>query len=197
VLDWADNTRIRCDAEPGALADYILALLRHNAPEVEMRKELFVQLEEFLEKGMSHWEFLCRNWGDGIDSKSQNAVRSSTHFSQHSGHSRIFHTAPHRPLPLPRPSLEMTEYPSRWTQWNPPLLLAEHGSGASPTMTGTAAHPRDLGLETTDMLAGGRIGTDKADSTFLLDVHNKATSHQGRKEGSVATITVSNNSFTC
>ncbi|KAF8168342.1 hypothetical protein B0H34DRAFT_56490 [Crassisporium funariophilum] len=39
-----------CDAEPGALADYILALLRHNVPESEMRKELAVQLDEFLEK---------------------------------------------------------------------------------------------------------------------------------------------------
>ncbi|KAF7339863.1 hypothetical protein MVEN_01903100 [Mycena venus] len=40
----------RCDAEPGALADYILALLKHNVPEAEMRKELTVQLDEFLEK---------------------------------------------------------------------------------------------------------------------------------------------------
>jgi len=40
-----------CDAEPGALADYILALLKHNVPESEMRKELAVQLDEFLEKG--------------------------------------------------------------------------------------------------------------------------------------------------
>ncbi|CAK5279976.1 unnamed protein product [Mycena citricolor] len=40
----------RCDAEPGALADYILALLKHNVPEPEMRKELTAQLEEFLEK---------------------------------------------------------------------------------------------------------------------------------------------------
>ncbi|KAJ7169630.1 hypothetical protein C8R46DRAFT_204124 [Mycena filopes] len=39
-----------CDAEPGALADYILALLKHNVPETEMRKELAVQLDEFLEK---------------------------------------------------------------------------------------------------------------------------------------------------
>ncbi|KAF8688848.1 hypothetical protein AX14_003388 [Amanita brunnescens Koide BX004] len=38
-----------CDAEPGALADYILALLKHNVPENEMRKELAVQLDEFLE----------------------------------------------------------------------------------------------------------------------------------------------------
>ncbi|KAH9853210.1 hypothetical protein C2E23DRAFT_778151 [Lenzites betulinus] len=42
-----------CDAEPGALADYILALLKHNAPETELRKELTVQLEEFLEKECS------------------------------------------------------------------------------------------------------------------------------------------------
>ncbi|KAH7883912.1 hypothetical protein F5I97DRAFT_1896746 [Phlebopus sp. FC_14] len=39
-----------CDAEPGALAEYVLALLKHNVPESEMRKELSVQLEEFLEK---------------------------------------------------------------------------------------------------------------------------------------------------
>ncbi|THH16770.1 hypothetical protein EW146_g3930 [Bondarzewia mesenterica] len=43
-----------CDAEPGALADYILALLKHNAPEIELRKELASQLEEFLEKGGVH-----------------------------------------------------------------------------------------------------------------------------------------------
>ncbi|KAJ3536639.1 hypothetical protein NM688_g6809 [Phlebia brevispora] len=39
-----------CDAEPGALADYILALLKHNAPESDLRKELAAQLDEFLEK---------------------------------------------------------------------------------------------------------------------------------------------------
>ncbi|KAA1468608.1 hypothetical protein DENSPDRAFT_476953 [Dentipellis sp. KUC8613] len=39
-----------CDADPDALADYILALLKHNAPENELRKELVSQLEEFLEK---------------------------------------------------------------------------------------------------------------------------------------------------
>ncbi|OCH96612.1 hypothetical protein OBBRIDRAFT_815871 [Obba rivulosa] len=39
-----------CDAEPGALADYILALLNHDAPESELRKELAEQLDEFLEK---------------------------------------------------------------------------------------------------------------------------------------------------
>ncbi|KAH9487162.1 RNA-binding protein 27 [Psilocybe cubensis] len=42
-----------CDAEPGALADYILALLQHNVPENEMREELAVQLDEFLEKECS------------------------------------------------------------------------------------------------------------------------------------------------
>jgi len=43
----------RCDADPSALADYILALLKHNAPESELRKDLTAQLEEFLEKGAS------------------------------------------------------------------------------------------------------------------------------------------------
>ncbi|GAW09315.1 hypothetical protein F5879DRAFT_455844 [Lentinula edodes] len=39
-----------CDAEPGALADYILALLKHNVPEPEMKNDLKSQLDEFLEK---------------------------------------------------------------------------------------------------------------------------------------------------
>ncbi|KIJ21457.1 hypothetical protein PAXINDRAFT_173615 [Paxillus involutus ATCC 200175] len=39
-----------CDAEPGALAEYVIALLKHNLPESDMRKELSAQLEEFLEK---------------------------------------------------------------------------------------------------------------------------------------------------
>ncbi|KAF5355944.1 hypothetical protein D9756_004266 [Leucocoprinus leucothites] len=42
-----------CDAEPGALADYILALLKHNVSESEMRKELLAQLDEFLDKECS------------------------------------------------------------------------------------------------------------------------------------------------
>ncbi|KAL0950899.1 hypothetical protein HGRIS_007658 [Hohenbuehelia grisea] len=44
-----------CDAEPGALADYILALLKHNAAENEMRQELTLQLDEFLEKECSNF----------------------------------------------------------------------------------------------------------------------------------------------
>lgn len=50
---------VRCDADPAALADYILALLKHNGPEAELRKELASQLDEFLEKGASlvHFTF--------------------------------------------------------------------------------------------------------------------------------------------
>ncbi|EIN13581.1 hypothetical protein PUNSTDRAFT_140090 [Punctularia strigosozonata HHB-11173 SS5] len=40
-----------CDADPGALSDYVLALLKHNLSEAELRRELSAQLEEFLEKG--------------------------------------------------------------------------------------------------------------------------------------------------
>jgi len=47
----------RCDADPSALADYILALLKHNGPEAELRKELATQLDEFLEKGASTLSF--------------------------------------------------------------------------------------------------------------------------------------------
>lgn len=51
ALNFEIFVRNRCDADPEALADYILALLKHNAPENELRKELGLQLEEFLEKG--------------------------------------------------------------------------------------------------------------------------------------------------
>ncbi|TDL28563.1 hypothetical protein BD410DRAFT_230929 [Rickenella mellea] len=40
-----------CDAEPGALSDYVLALLEHDAPEQELRKEFIGQLADFLEQG--------------------------------------------------------------------------------------------------------------------------------------------------
>ena len=79
----------RCDAEPGALADYILALLKHNVPENEMRNELAVQLDEFLEKGLS-----CRDrtvfCGLSLHSQ-QNARRLSTRYSLCSGPSLTFH----------------------------------------------------------------------------------------------------------
>ncbi|KAI0034899.1 hypothetical protein K488DRAFT_44317 [Vararia minispora EC-137] len=39
-----------CDADPEALSNYILALLKHNVSEAELRSELTSQLEEFLEK---------------------------------------------------------------------------------------------------------------------------------------------------
>jgi RNA-binding protein 26 len=51
----------RCDADPSALADYILALLKHNGPESELRRELAAQLDEFLEKGASLLFFLSHS----------------------------------------------------------------------------------------------------------------------------------------
>ena len=53
LLHSCKHCLFRCDADPSALADYILALLKHNGPEPELRKELGAQLDEFLEKGAS------------------------------------------------------------------------------------------------------------------------------------------------
>ncbi|KZV77625.1 hypothetical protein PENSPDRAFT_746751 [Peniophora sp. CONT] len=39
-----------CDADPEALSNYILALLKHESPEADLRRDLSQQLEEFLEK---------------------------------------------------------------------------------------------------------------------------------------------------
>jgi RNA-binding protein 26 len=49
----------RCDADPEALSTYILALLKHNTSEAELRKELASQLEEFLEKGKPTFQEPC------------------------------------------------------------------------------------------------------------------------------------------
>ncbi|KAI5123583.1 hypothetical protein M0805_003401 [Coniferiporia weirii] len=40
-----------CDAEPEALATYIVALLKHDVPEQDLRKEVVKQLDEFFENG--------------------------------------------------------------------------------------------------------------------------------------------------
>ena len=54
-LAWSLPARhsrgFRCDADPEALSNYILALLKHESPEADLRKDLSEQLEEFLEKG--------------------------------------------------------------------------------------------------------------------------------------------------
>lgn len=41
----------RCDAEPEALATYILALLKHEVPEQDLKQEVTKQLDEFFENG--------------------------------------------------------------------------------------------------------------------------------------------------
>jgi len=43
--------RFRSDAEPGALADYILALLKHDKPEDELRLFCSSQLGDFIRDG--------------------------------------------------------------------------------------------------------------------------------------------------
>lgn len=88
---------VRCDADPSALADYILALLKHNGPEPELRKELSSQLDEFLEKGASPVTFsfpLLLNVCD---------VHRGPSF-----HRRALHNAPHKilsPVYFPSPSI--------------------------------------------------------------------------------------------
>jgi hypothetical protein len=42
-----------CDADPGALADYVAALLERDSSESELRPQLTAELEDFLEKGAS------------------------------------------------------------------------------------------------------------------------------------------------
>jgi hypothetical protein len=51
IFHTQDLSLHSCDADPEALADYVLALLKHDAPEPELRKMFVSQLEEFLEKG--------------------------------------------------------------------------------------------------------------------------------------------------
>jgi RNA-binding protein 26 len=41
----------RCDADPEVLSDYVLALLKHDAAEAELRTMFVQQLQDFLETG--------------------------------------------------------------------------------------------------------------------------------------------------
>ena len=51
---WLDlNTSTSsCDAEPEVLSNYVLALLKHDAPESELRETFQKQLHDFLDNGM-------------------------------------------------------------------------------------------------------------------------------------------------
>lgn len=42
------RTTCRSDADPGALADYIIALLKHEKPPAELKTFCISQLEDFL-----------------------------------------------------------------------------------------------------------------------------------------------------
>lgn len=44
---------LRCDAEPGALAKYVLALLRKDKPEPELMEFCIEQLDVFLQTSMT------------------------------------------------------------------------------------------------------------------------------------------------
>ena len=83
---------LRCDAEPGALADYILALLKHNAPENELRQETSAQLEEFLEKGKSRAPPTISAPTYLRISTFKKPLLSSTHYSLPSERNHIFLT---------------------------------------------------------------------------------------------------------
>lgn len=91
-----------CDAEPGALAEYILALLKHNVPESEMRRELSGQLDEFLEKGMS--VDFCLGYSDAT--ATQNALPLSIHY--------LLSSAQNRTCPIPPTPRQHS--PVRWTR---------------------------------------------------------------------------------
>lgn len=42
----------RCEADPAALAKYVLALIKKDKSEEELRKSMVAQLDVFLETGM-------------------------------------------------------------------------------------------------------------------------------------------------
>jgi hypothetical protein len=41
----------RCDADPQVLTDYVLALLKHDSPDNEVKNMLVTQLDDFLGEG--------------------------------------------------------------------------------------------------------------------------------------------------
>ena len=70
----------RCDAEPGALGDYILALLKHNTSEPDLRVELGTQLEEFLEKGACPHSCFPSNMFHSLNYRAFRHLAETQHF---------------------------------------------------------------------------------------------------------------------
>lgn len=55
ILDFCIKPEIfyRCDADPSALANYVVALVKKDKPEKELRALCADQLDVFLQKGIS------------------------------------------------------------------------------------------------------------------------------------------------
>ncbi|KAF7310699.1 hypothetical protein HMN09_00612800 [Mycena chlorophos] len=106
-----------CDAEPGALADYILALLKHNVPESEMRNELALQLQEFLENE-------CRPFIDTLFT----AIRTKSYLPYSSAEDGPISTLPSSPRTRKR-SLDSDDRDGRPTKG--PRLSNEGWGGRS------------------------------------------------------------------
>lgn len=52
----------RCDADPSALANYVVALVKKDKPEKELKALCADQLDVFLQKGMNYTlSFMCHN----------------------------------------------------------------------------------------------------------------------------------------
>lgn len=55
---------IRCEADPAALAKYVLALIKKDKSEEELRKSMIEQLDVFLEAGRI--TYISRSFGSQL-----------------------------------------------------------------------------------------------------------------------------------
>jgi RNA-binding protein 26 len=124
-----------CDADPGALADYVAALLERDEPEADLRKDLSAQLDEFLEKGKAPSPAPLRPLPHTTHSSapSQTARRSSKASSPSSAQSPT--------SPTPPPTATTAGSPSRARA--PPASRPARASARSTTPArSTTAPPR-------------------------------------------------------
>jgi hypothetical protein len=52
MLSFCNHHSCRCDADPAALAKYVLALVKKDKPVTELRSSMVEQLDVFLQSGM-------------------------------------------------------------------------------------------------------------------------------------------------
>jgi hypothetical protein len=140
--------RYSCDADPGALADYVAAILDRDSPEAALRVELIADMEDFLQKGMSACPGVEAHTLTSTRLLAQMGLASSTNCSTSSAPSHIYRMVPGR-----RQALLRTGTPPWARHPTLRLLRVPLASGHSKMTLANIRLPKGLVLEASTTIA--------------------------------------------